>query len=161
MPFGDNCQTAIHGTIAGELQTFVVLRVDDGDGIGFGLEVLHRPSNLAVELLLFDELVKTVGVVVRLGWFDYRWRSFNNRLRRHALRLFVVHNLHIPLRVKKVILALLPDDAPVRRAILGVEEGYDLTDTLAVEWALLSEARPTEAAAIPVERRESGARVGR
>jgi hypothetical protein len=56
------------------------------------------------------------------------------------MRLFIVQHLHIPLGVKKVDLALLPDDAPVGFALLRIEEGNDLTDTLAVKRALLSEA---------------------
>lgn len=67
MPFGDGSQTAVHGTIARELQTLVLLRVDDGDGCGLGLEVFRRPCNLAIELLFLDELVKAVCVVVELA----------------------------------------------------------------------------------------------
>jgi hypothetical protein len=36
------------------------------------------------------------------------------------MRLIVVQTLYIPLRVKKLVVALLPDDAPVGFALLSV-----------------------------------------
>src|ERR1039458_3514386 len=60
--FGDSCQAAIHGTIARELQTLVLLGVDDGNGFGLGLEVFCCPSNVTVELLFLEQLVETIGI---------------------------------------------------------------------------------------------------